>query len=77
MAVNHGIIRAAAQFREGVHVFDLRSTFSPGGRYINSLTRGGQTITVHESDGFHLSASADVIVAHMFIQQLRHDGLLP
>jgi hypothetical protein len=68
---------AAAQFHEGVHVFDLRPVFSPGGRYIDSLTRGGQTITVHESDGFHLSASADVIVAHMFIDQLRRDGLLP
>jgi hypothetical protein len=76
-AVNHGIIMAAARFREGVHVVDLRSTFSPGGRYINSLRHAGQTITVHEADGFHLSSSADVIVAHMFIDQLRHDGVLP
>jgi hypothetical protein len=76
-AVNRGIEIAAAEFREGVHVFDLRPVFSPGGRYIDSLTHDGRTITVHESDGFHLSASADVIVAQMFIQRLRRDGLLP
>lgn len=76
-AVNRGIVSAAARFREGVHFFDLRPTFSPGGRYIDSLTRDGQTITVHESDGFHLSESADRIVARMFIARLRRDGLLP
>ncbi|MFI4991000.1 MAG: GDSL-type esterase/lipase family protein [Solirubrobacterales bacterium] len=76
-AVNRGIVSAAAQFPEGVHFFDLRPTFSPGGHYINSLTHDGQTITVHESDGFHLSESADRIVARMFIAQLRRDGVLP
>jgi hypothetical protein len=76
-AVNRGIVSAAAQFREGVHFFDLRPTFSPGGRYINSLTHDGRTITVHESDGFHLSESADPIVARMFIERLRRDGVLP
>jgi len=76
-AVNRGIVAAAARFHgEGVHVFDLRPVFSPGGRFINSLTTGGQTITVHESDGFHLSAASDVIVAHMFVARLRADGLL-
>jgi hypothetical protein len=76
-AVNRGIVMAAGRFREGVHVFDLRGVFSPGGRYIDSLTHAGRTITVHEADGFHLSASADGIVAHMFVAQLRRDGLLP
>ncbi len=76
-AVNAGIILAAAEFPRNVHVFDLRPIFSPGGRYIDSLTYHGQTITVHEPDGFHLSASADVIVAHLFITRLREDGLLP
>ena len=76
-AVNQGIVNAAAQFPEGVHFFDLRPTFSPGGRYIDSLTHDRQTITVHESDGFHLSESADRIVAQMFIARLRRDGVLP
>jgi hypothetical protein len=76
-AVNAGIILAAAQFRHDVHVFDLRPIFSPGGRYIDTLTYHGQTITVHEPDGFHLSASADLIVAHLFIARLHKDGLLP
>jgi hypothetical protein len=76
-AVNRGIVSAAAQFPEGVHVFDLRPTFSPGGRYINSLTRGGRTIAVHESDGFHLSEAADPIVARMLVARLRRDGVLP
>lgn len=75
-AVNDGIILAAARFRHNVHVFDLRPLFSPGGRYIDSLYYGGRTITVHEADGFHLSASSDVIVAHLFIDQLRRDGLI-
>jgi hypothetical protein len=67
-AVNRGIISAASEFPEGVHAFDLRPRFSPGGRYIPD---------VHESDGFHLSASADHVVARMFIQRLRRDGVLP
>ena len=75
-AVNRGIEIAAAQFPHGVHVFNLRQVFSPGGRYIDSLTYGGQTITVHEADGYHLSASADVIVAHLFLARLRRDGLI-
>ena len=57
-------------------MFDLRPVFSPGGRYIDSLTYGGRTITVHEADGFHLSASADVIVAQLFLARLRRDGLI-
>jgi lysophospholipase L1-like esterase len=75
-AVDEGIEIAAAHAGEGVHVFDLRPVFSPGGRYINMLTREGQTITVHEADGFHLSASADRIVARMFIARLHQDGVL-
>jgi hypothetical protein len=66
-AVNSGIISAAARFPEEVHVFDLRPVFSPGGRYVPG---------VHESDGFHLSASADRVVARMFVQRLRRDGVL-
>lgn len=75
-AVNRGIVEAAARAGEGIHVFDLRPVFSPGGRYIGTLTRDGQTITVHESDGFHLSAEADRIVARMFIARLHEDGVL-
>jgi hypothetical protein len=75
-AVNRGIEIAAKAFPSGVHVFNLRPVFSPGGRYIDSLTYRGQTITVHEADGYHLSASADVIVAHLLLARLRHDGLI-
>jgi lysophospholipase L1-like esterase len=75
-AVDLGIELAAARFREGVHLFDLRPEFSPGGRYINSKTVGGHTFTVHESDGFHLSSAADGVVARMFVERLRADGLL-
>jgi hypothetical protein len=75
-AVNRGIVLAAAHFRRGVHVFDLRPVFSPGERYLGTLSYGGRSITVHESDGFHLSASADVIVARLFLSRLRRDGLL-
>jgi hypothetical protein len=74
-AVDRGIVIAAAQFPHGVHVFNLRTIFSPGGHYIDSLTYHGQTITVHEADGYHLSASADVIVARLFLAALRHAGL--
>jgi hypothetical protein len=75
-AVNRGIKIAAKAFPSGVHVFNLRPLFSPGGQYIDSLTYHGQTITVHEADGYHLSASADVIVAHLFLARLRRDGLI-
>jgi hypothetical protein len=76
-AVNYGIEMAARRFKRGVHVFDLRPVFSPGGRYLSYLNYGRSSITVHEPDGFHLSSAADVIVAHMFIGRLRADGLLP
>lgn len=76
-AVDDGIVLAAHEFPEGVHVFDLRPVFSPGGRYIDSLTYDGRSITVHEPDGFHLSESSDLIVARLFIARLRKDGLLP
>jgi hypothetical protein len=76
-AVDRGIELAAAQFHSGVHVFDLRPLFSPHGHYIDSLTYHGHTITVHEPDGFHLSTAADYIVAQLFIERLRRDGLLP
>jgi hypothetical protein len=76
-AVNRGIIIAASRFRRDVHTFDLRPTFSPGGRYLDRLNIAGRSITVHETDGFHLSTSADVIVAQMFIARVRRDGLLP
>ncbi len=75
-AVNRGIVEAAVRAGEGIHIFDLRPVFSPGGRYIDTLTRDGQTITVHESDGFHLSAAADRIVAKMFVARLHEDGVL-
>jgi hypothetical protein len=75
-AVDRGIEIAAARSGSGVHVFDLRPVFSPGGRYLDTLAYGGRSITVHESDGFHLSASADVIVARLFLSRLRADGLL-
>jgi hypothetical protein len=76
-AVNYGIELAARRFKRGVHVFDLRPVFSPRGRYLSYLSYGRTSITVHESDGFHLSTAADGIVAHMFIGRLRADGLLP
>lgn len=76
-AVNAGIIKAASEFPSGVHAFDLRPIFSPGGRYIDSLTYEGHTITVHEPDGFHLSAEADQIVARLFIRRLRAEEVLP
>jgi lysophospholipase L1-like esterase len=76
-AVNAGIIRAVSEFPSGVHVFDLRPIFSPGERYIDSLTYEGQTITAHEPDGFHLSAEADQIVARLFIRRLRAEGVFP
>jgi hypothetical protein len=76
-AVDRGIVLAASRFPQGVHTFDLRGMFSPGGRYIDGLDYHGQRITVHEPDGFHLSAAADVIVARLFIARVRADGLLP
>lgn len=75
-AVNRGIVIAAKAVGRGVHLFDLRPMFSPGGRYIDTLSYAGQTITVHEPDGYHLSQSADVIVAQLFVARLRRDGLI-
>jgi hypothetical protein len=75
-AVNLGISLAASRLPTGVHAFDLRPTFSPGGRYTDSIVYRGQHVAVHESDGFHLSAAADLIVARLFIARLRQDGVL-
>jgi hypothetical protein len=75
--VDAGIERAARRFAHGVQVVDLRRIFSPGGHYLQTLDYHGHEITVHESDGFHLSAQSDTIVAQLFAARLRHDGFLP
>ncbi|HEU0316347.1 MAG TPA: hypothetical protein VFR49_03395, partial [Solirubrobacteraceae bacterium] len=75
-AVNLGITLAASRFPDGVHAFDLRPTFSPGGRYAERIVYHGQDVAIHESDGFHLSAAADLIVARLFIARLHQDGVL-
>jgi hypothetical protein len=74
--VNAGIRAAARRFPGRVGVIDLNAFFTPGNVYRNYMAYGGHGFTVHEADGIHLSAAADVVVAQLIRQRLIADHLI-
>ncbi len=71
-AVDAGFVKAAAEFRSGVQVVDIRPIFSPGGdfrQYVGSVDS-------REPDGIHLSAGGDQIALRYLLGLMRADGTL-
>jgi lysophospholipase L1-like esterase len=74
--VNAGIRAAAARFPGRVGLIDANAFFTPGNVYRNTMTYHGQTFTIHEPDGVHLSASADAVLAQLIERRLIADHVI-
>lgn len=76
-AVNAAIRRAAERVGGGVRVIELGRVFTPGGRFRQSITYRGRTVSARQPDGVHLSAAGARIAASIVIGRLRADRALP
>ena len=76
-AVNAAIRRAAARAGRGVRVIELGRVFTPGGRFRQTVTYHGRTVSARQPDGVHLSTAGARIEASLIIARLRADGALP
>ena len=74
--VNAGVRAAARRFPGRVGLIDLNAFFTPGNHYRNYMVYDGHGVVIHEADGIHLSASADVIVAQLIKQRLIADHII-
>jgi lysophospholipase L1-like esterase len=75
-AVNAGIRQAASRFPGRVGLIDANAFFTPGDVYRNYMTYHGRGFVIHEADGIHLSASADVVLAQLIKQRLIADHVI-
>jgi lysophospholipase L1-like esterase len=75
-AVNAGIRQAAARFPGHVGLIDANAFFTPGDQYRDTMTYNGQTFTIHETDGVHLSPAADTVLAQLIEQRLIADRVI-
>jgi lysophospholipase L1-like esterase len=73
--VDAGIRQAARRFAGRVSLLDAPSFFTPGG-YRDFMTYQGQGFVIHESDGVHLSTSADRVAAELVMHQMLADRLI-
>jgi lysophospholipase L1-like esterase len=75
--VNAGIQRAATRFdMSAVRVLDLRKTFTPGGRFRQTIRYKGKTVSVRQGDGVHLNTKGASITADIILRALRADGYI-
>jgi hypothetical protein len=75
--VNRALRAAARSFPGVVHVVDLGATFTPGGRFRQSIRWQGRTVSVRQEDGVHLNVAGASIAATLIIRRMRRDGLVP
>ncbi|HEY0343821.1 MAG TPA: hypothetical protein VGC59_04200 [Solirubrobacteraceae bacterium] len=76
-AVNVAISRAAARVGDRARVIDLVPVFTPGGRFRDTITFRGRTVSARQEDGVHLSPAGASIAATLVIDRLRADRALP
>jgi hypothetical protein len=74
--VNRALRAAAKSFPGVVHVVDLGATFTPGGRFRQTMRWQGRTVNVRQADGVHLSVAGASIATTVLIRRMRRDGLL-
>jgi hypothetical protein len=75
-AVNAALRRAARGLEDDVRIIDLVETFTPGGRYRDSIVVDGKTIRVRQGDGIHLNTSGASIAANIVLRALRNERIL-
>lgn len=73
-AVNAGIRRAVAKRRrEGAHLIDLHSVFTPGGRFRSTMPVDGVQTLVRDLDGKHLNSAGAKLAVDVVIRHLASD----
>jgi lysophospholipase L1-like esterase len=76
-AVNAGIRQAAGRFAGRASLIDANGFFTPHDRYRDFMSYRGRGLVIHESDGVHLSTTANEIAASLVVHRLRADRIIP
>ena len=74
--VNRALRSAARSFPGVVHTVDLGATFTPHGKFRQSMRWQRRTVTVRQADGVHLSVAGASIATTLIIRRMRRDGLV-
>lgn len=74
--VNRALRRAANSFPGVVHVLDLGHTFTPGGRFRQTMIWHGRRVSVRQADGVHLSIAGASIATELIVRRMRRDGFI-
>jgi len=61
---------ASEPWRDQVSVFDTSPTFTPGGRYRDSMPIGGKATIVRQADGIHLNPAGAALLSQLMVAQL-------
>ena len=72
-AVNLADTVAADPYRAQVRILDMSAIFTPGGKYRDAMSVGGQDTLVRQADGIHLNAAGAKIAADAIMPKLRAD----
>ena len=71
--VNASILVAAQPYAAHVHVIDTVPIFTPGSRYRDQMTIGGQPTIVRESDGIHLNDAGSALAERYVLAAIDQD----
>jgi hypothetical protein len=74
--VNRALRSAARSFPGVVHLVDLARTFTPGGKFRQTMIWHGRRVSVRQADGVHLSVAGASIATELIVRRMRRDGLL-
>ncbi len=74
-AVNAALRRAAAG-DPSVRLIDTGRTFTPDGRFHQSIHHAGRLVSVRQPDGVHWNVAGASITADLIVGAMRRDGLL-
>jgi hypothetical protein len=72
-AVNAAIRVAAQPYRAQVRVLDMTELFTPGGRFRDAMTVGGEQRLVREADGIHLNEAGSELAADAVLRGIGGD----
>jgi hypothetical protein len=75
-AVNRAIARARRTAGSGVHVIDMRRTFTPHNRFQQRACYRGRCFDARQPDGVHLSLPGSRVAADIIARRLRADHVI-
>jgi hypothetical protein len=73
LVVNAAVEVASDPWRAQVRVIDTVPTFTPGDRYRDAMTIGGQPTIVREADGIHLNNAGSSLAAKLVLAAIDRD----